>query len=116
MCVRAREKVSFRILKVTFSDEKVSFRILKVSFRILKVTFSDEKVSFRRLKVSFSEPSSSPPAREGSGVGFQVCRVRRVGVFFQLGSIREGGTICYYLQSACCVFWRPMALSVSDLS
>ena len=36
--------------------EKVSFSAEKVSFRILKVTFSGEKISFRKLKVSFSEP------------------------------------------------------------
>ena len=34
---RLPEKVTFTILKVTFSDEKVVFRILKVTFSGLKV-------------------------------------------------------------------------------
>ena len=32
-------------LKVTFSGEKVSFRILKVTFSGVKVSFSDEEIS-----------------------------------------------------------------------
>ena len=34
------EKVTFTILKVTFSDEKMTFTILKVTFSTLKVVFS----------------------------------------------------------------------------
>ena len=49
------EKVVFRILKVTFSDEKVTFRNEKVTFSDEKVTFSGEKVTFRNEKVTFSD-------------------------------------------------------------
>ena len=41
---RPPEKVTFTILKVTFSREKMTFTILKV-------TFSDEKVIFSRINM-----------------------------------------------------------------
>ena len=39
---------------MTFSGEKVVFRILKMTFSDEKVTFSGEKVVFRNEKVTFS--------------------------------------------------------------
>ena len=40
--------------KMTFSREKVTFRIVKVIFSSLKVTFRNVKVIFSPLKVTFS--------------------------------------------------------------
>ena len=39
---------------MTFSDEKVVFRNVKVTFSREKMTFSGEKVTFRNVKVTFS--------------------------------------------------------------
>ena len=54
---------------VVVSSEKVSFSGEKVSFRILKVTFSGEKVSFSWLKVTFS-PSLGAPGVPGDTTFF----------------------------------------------
>jgi hypothetical protein len=58
---RLPEKVTFTILKVTFSDERMTFTILKVTFSGLKVVFSciDIRIIMhfcmkRKVKFSFA--------------------------------------------------------------